>query len=82
MMWTNDPVADAERFYQHCTANRRAWENENYVGDCELCGKPMFRGAWEYEEEIADDLDYANGYVHIRCRSNREEELAEEEWTA
>lgn len=72
-----DPARDEEAYYTAKTAAQYQWENENYVGKCELCGKPMFKGAWEYEEEVVDDLDYANGYVHLRCRSNREEELEE-----
>ena len=79
MTWSDNPTMDAERYYAQTTANQRAFERENFVGICELCGKPMFLQMYGYMDRVIDDLDYAEGYVHEHCRDRHLEDLEEYE---
>lgn len=76
MTWTDNPVADAERYIKHCTASRRAWELDNYKGDCPYCGKPMFTETSDWEENYRYDEelgDFAHEYCSWQAREDAEE---------
>ena len=86
MIWRYaDPAMDAEAYYtetaRRITANRRMWEAEHYVGDCPLCGKPMFDGDADYDEMAEKTDEFVDGYAHPGClmRWEDEQEEAEEE---
>lgn len=81
MMWTDNPALDAEREYNRRTAYTKMWEQENFKGNCPMCGKPMFDGAWSTLENAVID-DETDEYYHEACLFVLNEDRREEECTA
>lgn len=75
-----DPAMDAEAYYQHVSANRRQWELENYVGDCPLCGKPMYKGDADFDERAEETDEFEEGYAHCGCLFIYHEDKEQEAW--
>lgn len=75
-----DPAMDAEAYFQYCSANRRMWERENYVDNCPICGKPMYKADADYSEMAEEHNEFEEGYAHPGCyfvwKDDQEEEAS------
>lgn len=76
MMWTDNPALDAEREYNRRTAYTKMWEQENYRGECPYCKKPMYDGAFDWEENCKYDEELGTE-AHEYCSWLAKEEEAE-----
>lgn len=79
MMWTNNPVADAERYHQQETANMKMWASDHYKGLCPLCHQEMWTDTWEEPEVLYQEVEEWEA-VHKSCYEDWLEE--QEECTA
>ena len=84
--YSDDPVRDAENYYSEQARREREWRAESYIGDCPLCGRPMY--ADDMFDPVERDVYVGDEYyehVHRDCfwdalDAMEEEEEEEECW--
>lgn len=80
MFYSADPAVDAENYYCEQARREREWKAEAYIGDCPICGEPMYLG--DVFSPVEKDVLIGDEYyehVHRDCYWDEISALEEEE---
>lgn len=80
MFYTDNPAMDAENYYSFREREAEAWKAEAYIGDCPICGEPMYLG--DVFSPVEKDMLIGDEYyehVHRDCYWDEISALEEEE---